>query len=144
MCASNIFPIVILICLWSANLKQKNPDGQTMLASTLIPQPHSMLNAPFEEDVNMSFGRLYLFLYLYWIIPLMRIKYLKVMFLQYAIARFDIEWKWWWSWGNVVHFISILNFYWVLCYQKSFLRIISHWAGCGIFQVWLISFMIFL
>lgn len=30
-----------------------------MLASTLFPQPDSMVNAPFEEDVNMSFGRLY-------------------------------------------------------------------------------------
>lgn len=36
---------------------QKNPDGQTMLASTLIPQPQSMTHASVEEDVNMSFGR---------------------------------------------------------------------------------------
>lgn len=28
-----------------------------MLASTLIPQPQSMIHAPLEEDVNMSFGR---------------------------------------------------------------------------------------
>lgn len=28
-----------------------------MLASTLIPQPHSMAHAPVEEDVHMSFGR---------------------------------------------------------------------------------------
>ncbi|KAK6137397.1 hypothetical protein DH2020_028869 [Rehmannia glutinosa] len=39
---------------------EKNPDGQTMLASTLIPQPHSFLNAPLEEDVNMSFGSMLL------------------------------------------------------------------------------------
>ncbi|XP_073285547.1 golgin candidate 6 [Primulina huaijiensis] len=39
---------------------EKNPDGQTMLASTLIPQPHSMVHAPLEEDVNMSFGSMLL------------------------------------------------------------------------------------
>ncbi|PIN03998.1 ER-Golgi vesicle-tethering protein p115 [Handroanthus impetiginosus] len=39
---------------------EKNPDGQTMLASTLIPQPHSMINAQYEEDVNMSFGSMLL------------------------------------------------------------------------------------
>ncbi|XP_057511258.1 golgin candidate 6-like isoform X2 [Actinidia eriantha] len=39
---------------------EKNPDGQTMLASTLIPQPQSMTNAPPEEDVNMSFGSMLL------------------------------------------------------------------------------------
>ncbi|KAK4486471.1 hypothetical protein RD792_009151 [Penstemon davidsonii] len=39
---------------------EKNPDGQTMLASTLIPQPYSMSNAQLEEDVNMSFGRMLL------------------------------------------------------------------------------------
>ncbi|KAL3652721.1 Golgin candidate 6 [Castilleja foliolosa] len=39
---------------------EKNPDGQTMLASTLIPQPHSFLNAPLEEDVHMSFGSMLL------------------------------------------------------------------------------------
>nr|POE98827.1 golgin candidate 6 [Quercus suber] len=39
---------------------EKNFDGQTMLASTLIPQPHSMTHAPFEEDVNMSFGSMLL------------------------------------------------------------------------------------
>ncbi|KAL3818033.1 hypothetical protein ACJIZ3_003938 [Penstemon smallii] len=39
---------------------EKNPDGQTMLASTLIPQPYSMSNAPLEEDVNMSFGSMLL------------------------------------------------------------------------------------
>ncbi|GKB84191.1 golgin candidate 6 isoform X1 [Tanacetum coccineum] len=36
---------------------EQNADGQSMLASTLIPQPFSMTHAPFEEDVNMSFGR---------------------------------------------------------------------------------------
>ncbi|KAE9452034.1 hypothetical protein C3L33_16066, partial [Rhododendron williamsianum] len=41
-------------------LKQKNPDGQTMLVSTLIPQPQSMAHAPPEEDVNMSFGSMLL------------------------------------------------------------------------------------
>nr|XP_023912419.1 golgin candidate 6-like [Quercus suber] len=39
---------------------EKNFEGQTMLASTLIPQPHSMTHAPFEEDVNMSFGSMLL------------------------------------------------------------------------------------
>ncbi|XP_042002923.1 golgin candidate 6-like [Salvia splendens] len=39
---------------------EKNPDGQTMLASTLIPQPHSIINSEFEEDVNMSFGSMLL------------------------------------------------------------------------------------
>ncbi|XP_075641004.1 golgin candidate 6 [Castanea sativa] len=39
---------------------EKNSDGQTMLASTLIPQPHLMTHAPLEEDVNMSFGSMLL------------------------------------------------------------------------------------
>ncbi|CAM8902058.1 unnamed protein product [Rhodiola kirilowii] len=39
---------------------EKNAEGQTMLASTLIPQPHSMTHAPLEEDVNMSFGSMLL------------------------------------------------------------------------------------
>ncbi|XP_022133800.1 golgin candidate 6 isoform X1 [Momordica charantia] len=39
---------------------EKNSDGQTMLASTLIPQPQSMIHAPLEEDVNMSFGSMLL------------------------------------------------------------------------------------
>uniref|UniRef100_A0A0A0KNZ3 Golgin candidate 6 n=1 Tax=Cucumis sativus TaxID=3659 RepID=A0A0A0KNZ3_CUCSA len=39
---------------------EKNSDGQTMLASTLIPQPQSMMYAPLEEDVNMSFGSMLL------------------------------------------------------------------------------------
>ncbi|KAJ7970756.1 Golgin candidate 6 [Quillaja saponaria] len=39
---------------------EKNVDGQTMLASTLIPQPYSMTHAPLEEDVNMSFGSMLL------------------------------------------------------------------------------------
>ena len=46
------------------NLIQKNADGQSMLASTLIPQPYSMNYAPLEEDVNMSFGRFVLLLML--------------------------------------------------------------------------------
>ncbi|KAL0312560.1 UNVERIFIED_CONTAM: Golgin candidate 6 [Sesamum radiatum] len=39
---------------------EKNPDGQRMLASTLTPQPLSMVNAPFEDDVHMSFGSMLL------------------------------------------------------------------------------------
>ncbi|XP_071692103.1 golgin candidate 6 [Rutidosis leptorrhynchoides] len=39
---------------------EQNRDGQAMLASTLIPQPISMTNARFEEDVNMSFGSMLL------------------------------------------------------------------------------------
>ncbi|RVW63166.1 Golgin candidate 6 [Vitis vinifera] len=39
---------------------EKNSDGQTMLASTLIPQPHLMTHASLEEDVNMSFGSMLL------------------------------------------------------------------------------------
>jgi len=39
---------------------EKNPDGQAMLVSTLIPQPMSMAHAPPEEDVNMSFGSMLL------------------------------------------------------------------------------------
>ncbi|KAJ6298651.1 hypothetical protein OIU76_019747 [Salix suchowensis] len=39
---------------------ERNSDGQTMLASTLIPQPYSMTNAPIEEDVRMSFGSMLL------------------------------------------------------------------------------------
>ncbi|KAL7183059.1 hypothetical protein ACSBR1_041693 [Camellia fascicularis] len=35
---------------------EKNPDGQAMLASTLIPQPQLTTHALPEEDVNMSFG----------------------------------------------------------------------------------------
>ncbi|KAF5479689.1 hypothetical protein F2P56_000489 [Juglans regia] len=42
------------------NFCEKNADGQTMLASTLIPQPHSMTHDPLEEDVNMSFGSMLL------------------------------------------------------------------------------------
>ncbi|KAB1211701.1 Golgin candidate 6 [Morella rubra] len=42
------------------NFCEKNTDGQTMLASTLIPQPHSLTHAPLEEDVNMSFGSMLL------------------------------------------------------------------------------------
>ncbi|XP_019419519.1 PREDICTED: golgin candidate 6-like [Lupinus angustifolius] len=39
---------------------EKNADGQSMLASTLIPQPYSMNHAPLEEDVSMSFGSMLL------------------------------------------------------------------------------------
>lgn len=39
---------------------ERNSDGQTMLASTLIPQPYSMTHAPIEEDVRMSFGSMLL------------------------------------------------------------------------------------
>ncbi|XP_015085185.1 golgin candidate 6 [Solanum pennellii] len=42
------------------NFCQQNPDGQTMLASTLILQPQSMIHAPVEEDINMSFGSMLL------------------------------------------------------------------------------------
>ncbi|OVA08903.1 Vesicle tethering protein Uso1/P115-like [Macleaya cordata] len=39
---------------------ENNTDGQAMLASTMIPQPHSMTHAPLEEDINMSFGSMLL------------------------------------------------------------------------------------
>ncbi|XP_010253407.1 PREDICTED: golgin candidate 6 [Nelumbo nucifera] len=39
---------------------EKNTDGQAILASTMIPQPQSMIHAPLEEDVNMSFGSMLL------------------------------------------------------------------------------------
>ncbi|XP_074316518.1 golgin candidate 6 [Silene latifolia] len=39
---------------------EKNPDGQKMLASTLIPQPSSVTHLGFEEDMNMSFGSMLL------------------------------------------------------------------------------------
>ncbi|XAR49720.1 hypothetical protein NMG60_11033001 [Bertholletia excelsa] len=39
---------------------EKNSDGQTMLASTLIPQPQAMTHSLHEEDVNMSFGSMLL------------------------------------------------------------------------------------
>ncbi|VFQ68032.1 unnamed protein product [Cuscuta campestris] len=39
---------------------EENPEGQTMLASKLIPQPVSTLYAPTEEDVNMTFGSMLL------------------------------------------------------------------------------------
>ncbi|GLT33196.1 hypothetical protein SLA2020_078010 [Shorea laevis] len=42
------------------NFCEKNADGQTMLASTLIPQPNSMVHSPTEDDVNLSFGRMLL------------------------------------------------------------------------------------
>ncbi|XP_013598305.1 PREDICTED: golgin candidate 6 isoform X1 [Brassica oleracea var. oleracea] len=35
---------------------EKNREGQTMLASTLIPQPHPTTRDPLEDDVNISFG----------------------------------------------------------------------------------------
>lgn len=47
-------------------LEQKNPDGQTMLASTLIPQPHSINHTPHDEETNMSFGRWVLLPVLFW------------------------------------------------------------------------------
>lgn len=52
-----MFEIYFNLLLAPPHLNQKNADGQTMLASTLIPQPHSMTHDPLEEDVNMSFGR---------------------------------------------------------------------------------------
>ncbi|KAG7558989.1 Uso1/p115-like vesicle tethering protein C-terminal [Arabidopsis thaliana x Arabidopsis arenosa] len=39
---------------------EKNPEGQTMLASTLIPQPHPTARDPLEDDVHMSFGSMLL------------------------------------------------------------------------------------
>ncbi|CAA3002989.1 golgin candidate 6 isoform X1 [Olea europaea subsp. europaea] len=39
---------------------EKNPDGQTMLASTLIPQPHTINHTPRDEEINMSFGSMLL------------------------------------------------------------------------------------
>nr|GEZ28165.1 EMSY domain-containing protein, agenet domain [Tanacetum cinerariifolium] len=35
-------------------VEQQNADGQSMLASTLIPQPFLVTHAPFEEDVNID------------------------------------------------------------------------------------------
>ncbi|KAE8706694.1 Golgin candidate 6 [Hibiscus syriacus] len=42
------------------NFCEKNMDGQSLLASTLIPQPHSTTHAPLAEDVKMSFGSMLL------------------------------------------------------------------------------------
>ncbi|CAN7044889.1 unnamed protein product [Brassica rapa subsp. trilocularis] len=39
---------------------EKNREGQAMLASTLIPQPHPTTRDPLEDDVNMSFGSMLL------------------------------------------------------------------------------------
>ncbi|KAK4765359.1 hypothetical protein SAY86_026449 [Trapa natans] len=39
---------------------QSNSDGQAMLASTLIPQPESLIHSLPEEDVHMSFGSMLL------------------------------------------------------------------------------------
>ncbi|CAH8360970.1 unnamed protein product [Eruca vesicaria subsp. sativa] len=39
---------------------EKNREGQTMLASTLIPQPHPNTRGPLEDDVNLSFGSMLL------------------------------------------------------------------------------------
>ncbi|KAI4311753.1 hypothetical protein MLD38_036626 [Melastoma candidum] len=39
---------------------ENNADGQAMLASTLIPQPQTMMLSPLEEDVHMSFGSMLL------------------------------------------------------------------------------------
>ena len=44
------------VCL---TFKQRNPDGQKMLVSTLTLSPRSMTHAPLEEDMNMSFGRFF-------------------------------------------------------------------------------------
>lgn len=56
---SSVQEFVAADCVFK-NFCEKNPDGQRMLASTLIPQPESMTNAPPEEDVNMSFGSMLL------------------------------------------------------------------------------------
>ncbi|KAF8088408.1 hypothetical protein N665_0543s0018 [Sinapis alba] len=39
---------------------EKNREGQAILASTLIPQPHPTTRDPLEDDVNMSFGSMLL------------------------------------------------------------------------------------
>ncbi|KAI3991855.1 hypothetical protein MKX01_012800 [Papaver californicum] len=39
---------------------EKNSDGQGLLASTMIPQPQTMLHTPLEEDINLSFGSMLL------------------------------------------------------------------------------------
>ncbi|GAB4847893.1 Golgin candidate 6 [Ancistrocladus abbreviatus] len=39
---------------------EKNVDGQIMLASTMLPQPHSSTHGPLEEDTNLSFGSILL------------------------------------------------------------------------------------
>ncbi|KAI7994319.1 Golgin candidate 6 [Camellia lanceoleosa] len=55
---------ILRIILRTSNIQEfvaadcKNPDGQAMLASTLIPQPQTTTLALPEEDVNMSFGSL--------------------------------------------------------------------------------------
>lgn len=51
-----------------ADVEQKNPDGQAMLISSLNPQSSSKTRSPFEEDVNVSFGR-YFFLDTHLIYP---------------------------------------------------------------------------
>ncbi|KMT10908.1 hypothetical protein BVRB_5g113210 [Beta vulgaris subsp. vulgaris] len=42
------------------NFCEKNPEGQKLLASTLTPQPQSMIHVALEDDVNMSFGSMLL------------------------------------------------------------------------------------
>ncbi|KAG6408057.1 hypothetical protein SASPL_131059 [Salvia splendens] len=42
------------------NFCEKNPDGQSMLVSSLHPQSSSTVRSPFEEDVNASFGSMLL------------------------------------------------------------------------------------
>ncbi|KAL1556859.1 Golgin candidate 6, variant 2 [Salvia divinorum] len=42
------------------NFCEKNPDGQTMLVSSLHSQSSSTIRSPFEEDVNASFGSMLL------------------------------------------------------------------------------------
>lgn len=54
--------LFLIFFFYLTYVNQKNADGQSMLASTLIPQPYPMNRAPLEEDVNMSFGRFVLFL----------------------------------------------------------------------------------
>ncbi|XP_042010505.1 golgin candidate 6-like [Salvia splendens] len=42
------------------NFCEKNPDGQSMLVSSLHPQSSSTVRSPFEEDVHASFGSMLL------------------------------------------------------------------------------------
>ncbi|CAI9260336.1 unnamed protein product [Lactuca saligna] len=49
-----------LVIIGPPGLVKKNSDGQKMLASTLIPQPMSITNAGFKEDIKVSFGSMLL------------------------------------------------------------------------------------